>query len=73
MLLSSPPVDKRGPHLTRMTPTASSIDASTSADTSILSARYRATTIGMVALVALLSGLVAMRGLMRADPSMLLR
>jgi hypothetical protein len=53
MLLSSPPVDKRGPHLTRMTPTLSPADARPPADTSILSARYRATTIGMVALVAL--------------------
>jgi len=53
MLLSSPPVDKRGPQLTRMTPTLSPANASTPADTSILSARYRATTIGMVALVAL--------------------
>ncbi len=53
MLLSSPPVDKRGPHLTRMSPTLSPADARAPADTSILSPRYRATTIGMVALVAL--------------------
>ena len=53
MLLSSPPVDKRGPHLTRMTPSLSPADAIASSDTSILSPRYRATTIGMVALVAL--------------------
>ncbi|MBN4973375.1 MFS transporter, partial [Stenotrophomonas maltophilia] len=53
MLLSSPPVDKRGLHLTRMTPTLSPADTHLPADSSILSARYRATTIGMVALVAL--------------------
>lgn len=53
MLPSSPPVDKRGPHLTRMTPTFSPAAAHLPADTSILSARYRATTLGMVALVAL--------------------
>ncbi|MFZ4215977.1 MFS transporter, partial [Pantoea endophytica] len=53
MLLSSPPVDKRGPYLTCMTPTLSPTDTGLPAETSILSARYRATTIGMVALVAL--------------------
>ncbi|HDS1137630.1 TPA: MFS transporter [Stenotrophomonas maltophilia] len=53
MLLSSPPVDKRAPRLTRMTTTVSPADSHLPADTSILSARYRATTIGMVALVAL--------------------
>lgn len=53
MLLSSPPVDKRGPHLTRMPPTLSPAAAHLPADTSILSARYRATTLGMVALVGL--------------------
>ncbi|MCI1064650.1 MFS transporter [Stenotrophomonas maltophilia] len=53
MLLSSPPVDKRGPHPTCMSPTVSPADAVVQADTSILSPRYRATTLGMVALVAL--------------------
>lgn len=53
MLLPSPPVDKRGLHLTRMTPTLSPADTHLPAESSILSARYRATTIGMVALVAL--------------------
>lgn len=53
MLLSSPPVDKRGLHLTRMNPTLSPADTHLPADSSILSARYRATTIGMVALIAL--------------------
>ncbi|MCU1047546.1 MFS transporter [Stenotrophomonas maltophilia] len=53
MLLSSPPVDKRGPHLPPMTPTLSPANTGLPPDTSILSARYRATTLGMVALVAL--------------------
>jgi hypothetical protein len=51
MLLSSPPVDKRGLHLTRMTPTLSPADTHLPADSSILSALRP--TIGMVALVAL--------------------
>lgn len=53
MLLSSPPVGKRGLHPIPMTQTLSPTDTSLPADTSILSARYRATTLGMVALVAL--------------------
>lgn len=53
MLLSSPLVDKRGPHLTRMTPSVPPAGTIAPDDTSILSPRYRTTTAGMVALVAL--------------------
>lgn len=53
MLLSSPLVDKRGPPLSGMNTTLSPADTHPPAAMSILSSRYRATTLGMVALVAL--------------------
>lgn len=53
MLLSSPLVDKRGPPLPGMNTTLSPADTHPPAAMSILSSRYRATTLGMVALVAL--------------------
>jgi len=72
MLLPSPPVDKRGLHLTRMTPTLSPADTHLPADSSILSARYRATTIGMVALLTFFQiMLAAKRGFLSPSANVL--
>lgn len=53
MLLPSPPDDKRGLPAPRMTQPLPPARATAPDATSILSARYRATTLGMVALVSL--------------------